>query len=144
MYRVQHLQSRETVEDVVLLVLVGIKENLGNIKCEILGLKVKEVIYTEKVCTECNLTTSAARGTRTTGGVLECVVEYCTLRFRKIFTRYTLLKSVVNVVIFVPLKQACMLKVRNMTERLKPKLKPNSKCYQHLTTVFQTNSKVCT
>lgn len=38
---------------------------------------------------------------------------------------------------FVPLKQACMLKVRNMTERLKPKPKPNSKCYQHLTTVFQ-------
>lgn len=95
MYRVQHLQSWETVEDVVLLVLVGIKENLGNMKCEILGLKVKEVIYTGKVCTECNLTTSAARGTRTTGGV----VEYCTLRFRKIFTRYTLLKSVVKVVI---------------------------------------------
>lgn len=48
MYRVQHLQSRETVEDVVLLVLVGIKENLGNIICEILGLKGKEILYLQK------------------------------------------------------------------------------------------------
>lgn len=48
MYRVQQLQSWETVEDVVLLVLVIIKENLGNIKCEILGLKVKEVLYLQK------------------------------------------------------------------------------------------------